>query len=102
MYAIMVIRYVKPLDEVAAVTPDHRSYLANLHARGVLLASGPFDPRIGGLLLFSIPGDDLAALEAIRNADPFFQQGIAEYQIHRWNPTIGLDGLELLRRAVVG
>ncbi len=99
MYAIMIIRYLKPLDEVALVTPAHRSYLAGLHARGTLLASGPFDPRTGGLLLLEIPEDDCGALEAIRNDDPFFQQGIAEYQLHCWAPTIGLDGLALLRRA---
>ncbi len=102
MYAIMVIRYLKPLDEVAAVTPEHRSYLAGLHASGALLASGPFDPRTGGLLLFGLPDDDLAALEAIRDGDPFFRRGIAEYQLHRWNPTIGLAGLELLRQAAAG
>src|SRR5690606_31275873 len=96
MYAIMIIRYVKPLDEVAGVTPAHRSYLASLHAHGTLLASGPFDPRVGGLLLFNIPDDDPGALEAIRDGDPFFQQQIAEYELHRWAPTIGTDGLARL------
>lgn len=96
MYAIMIIRYRKPLDEVAAVTPAHRAYLAELHDRGLLLASGPFDPRTGGLLLFRLPDGDMAELERIRDGDPFRQNGIADYELQRWNPVIGtseLDGL---------
>src|SRR5690606_31419608 len=52
MYALVLIRYRRPMDDVAAATADHRSYLAGLRDAGLLLASGPFDPRTGGALLF--------------------------------------------------
>ncbi len=96
MYAIVLIRYRRPPDEVAAATPDHRSYLASLHDAGLLLASGPFDPRSGGLLLFRLPDDDPDALDRIRDGDPFWQRGIANYELHRWAPTIGVEGLNRL------
>jgi uncharacterized protein YciI len=98
-YALAIIRYRRPLDEVVANTDDHRAYLRRLHADGTLLASGPFDPRTGGALLLRLPeGDVQRALDAIRDNDPFWQRGIAQYELLPWNPVIGADGLEALGR----
>ena len=96
MYAIVLIRYRRPLEEVIAATPDHRSYLAGLRDAGILLASGPFDPRSGGALLLRLPDDDPAALDRIRDDDPFWQRGIANYELQRWAPAIGLEALDRL------
>jgi len=96
MYVLIVIRYRQSLEAVAAATDAHRSYLRELHAKGILLASGPFDPRTGGALLLRIEGDDPDAVDAIRNADPFWQQGVANYELLRWLPNIGLDALDQL------
>ncbi|HRP07226.1 MAG TPA: YciI family protein [Gemmatimonadales bacterium] len=96
-YAIIIIRYCRPMEEVVAATPDHRRYLAGLRAAGLLLASGPFDPRIGGMLLLRLPKDDPGALERIRDGDPFWQGGIGEYEMQIWAPTIGAGDLDLLQ-----
>lgn len=93
-YALVLIRYRRPLEEVNVVTPAHREYLAGLRDAGILLASGPFDPRTGGALLLRLPDDDPAALDRIRDQDPFWQAGIGNYELLRWAPTIGLDGLD--------
>ena len=59
MYALAILRYRKPLEEVLKVVDAHRAYLAELKRQGVLLASGPFEPRIGGgLLLHDLAGDN--------------------------------------------
>lgn len=94
VYAIVLIRYRRPIDEVIAATPDHRSYLSGLRDAGVLLASGPFDPRTGGALILRVADDDPAALDRIRDADPFWQRGIANYELLRWAPAIGLEALD--------
>ncbi len=96
MYALILIRYRSGLDAVASATDDHRSYLRELHAQGILLASGPFDPRTGGALLVRVANDDPAALDRIRDADPFWQRGIANYELLRWSPTLGVDRLDAL------
>lgn len=96
MYAVVLIRYRQPLETVQAATPAHRAYLAGLKAAGILLASGPFDPRTGGLLLLRVPDDDPAALDRLRDDDPFWQQGIANYELLRWNPVLGVEGLDTL------
>lgn len=97
MYALVLIRYRRPIEDVLPSTPDHRSYLTTLHQQGILLASGPFDPRIGGALLLRLPdGEAASALDRIRDADPYWQRGLANYELLPWAPTIGLEGLDRL------
>jgi uncharacterized protein YciI len=97
MYAIAIIRYRRPFEEIAPVVDAHRAYLRELHAQGVLLASGPFDPRTGGGLLLRVPDEGTAAaLDRIRDGDPFTQQGLAQYELLPWNPVIGTEKLAQL------
>lgn len=96
MYALIVIRYRRSLEEITAGTEAHRGYLRELQAAGVLLASGPFDPRTGGALLLRLPDGDAEALDRIRDADPFYRSGLADYELLRWNPVIGLEALDRL------
>jgi len=97
MYAIAIVRYRRPLEEVIAHQDPHRAYLRDLKARGTLLAAGPQDPRYGGIFLLRIPDDQpQAALDAIRDGDPFYQQGVAQYELLPWKPVIGVDDLDRL------
>lgn len=96
-YALALLRYRKPLDEVLTVLDQHRAYLQSLKEQGLLLASGPLDPRTGGALLLKVPGDSIqASLDRIRDGDPFTQTGMAQYELMPWYPTIGLEGLDKL------
>jgi len=97
MYAIAILRYRRPLEEVLTLIDAHRAYLGGLKAKGLLLASGPFDPRSGGALLLRVPDEGSAAvLDAIRDGDPFTQHGMAQYELLPWAPTIGKDALDKL------
>ena len=96
MYAIAIVRYRKPLEEVLKAVEAHRAYLGELKAKGILLASGPLDPRNGGALLVRVADGDLAALDAIRDGDPFTKAGLAQYELLPWAPVIGKDGLDQL------
>ncbi|MBL0314091.1 MAG: hypothetical protein IPP78_15625 [Holophagaceae bacterium] len=97
MYALAILRYRKPLDEVLTIVDQHRAYLRTLKDQGLLLASGPFDPRSGGALLLRIPDDSVqASLDRIRDDDPFTKAGMAQYELMPWAPTIGIEGLEKL------
>ncbi len=97
MYAIAILRYRKPFDEVAPFVDEHRAYLKELQANGVLLASGPFHPRSGGALLLRVPDDNGAkALDDIRDNDPFTINAVAQYELLQWNPVIGTDALDRL------
>jgi uncharacterized protein YciI len=96
MYAVAVIRYRRPLEEVLVHQDAHRAYLRELKEKGVLLASGPMNPRFGGLVLLRIPDDDRKALDTIRDGDPFFQSGVAQYELIGWAPVIGKEDLDKL------
>lgn len=97
MYAIAIIRYRQPIERVIELTEAHRAYLRELEAKGVLLASGPMDPRYGGLLLLRLPeGDTIAQLNAIRDGDPFVKEQIGQYELVPWLPGIGKDRLDRL------
>ncbi len=97
MYALCIIRYRRSLEEMAANTEDHRNYLRGLHAKGILVASGPFQPRLGGALLVRVPDENAQqALDQVRDGDPFVQRGLAQYEIQMWNLTFGREGLDKL------
>ncbi|MEO7521216.1 MAG: YciI family protein [Gemmatimonas sp.] len=95
MYALAIIRYRRPLDEILPHVDEHRAYLRQLEAQGLLIAAGPFQPRQGGALLLRVPdGDVIGALDAIRDGDPFTQRGMAQYELLPWALVIGNDALD--------
>ncbi len=100
MYAIAIIRYRRPLEEVQEVTEQHRAYLRDLKDEGTLIASGPMDPRTGGILLLSVPDDDITScLDRVRDGDPYVTFGLAQYELIPWAVGIGKDELDRIAAA---
>jgi uncharacterized protein YciI len=97
MLAIVTLTYLVPLEALAAHTPAHRAYLGELHAKGTLIASGPFAPRTGGALLLRVEREE--ELAAIVAGDPFHMHGVAAHDVRVWSPTFGGEALEALSRA---
>ncbi len=97
MYAIAIVRYRRPLEDVLRVLDEHRAYLQGLKAQGLLLASGPLEPRNGGALLLRVADEDVAgSLDRIRDGDPFVREGLAQYELLPWAPMLGVEGLDRL------
>jgi len=97
VYAIAVVRYRVPLEGILEVVDEHRAWLRGLKEKGILLASGPLDPRYGGALLLRLPeGSGRADLDRLRDADPFVRTGVAQYELLAWQPNIGLEDLDRL------
>jgi uncharacterized protein YciI len=97
MYAIAIVRYRRPLEEVIVHQEPHRAYLRELKAQGTLVASGPQDPRYGGIFLLRVPDEGVqAALDKVRDDDPFYQAGVAQYELLPWNVIIGKDDLDTI------
>lgn len=95
MYALAIIRYRRPLEEIQKVTEEHRAYLRELKKQGVLIASGPMDPRSGGALLLRINDADVnAALDRVRDGDPFYKAGMVQYELMPWAVVIGAEDLD--------
>jgi uncharacterized protein YciI len=95
MYALAIIRYRRPLDEVLAHYDAHRAYLQSLKADGVLVASGPLEPRSGGALLLRVPDDAVEkTLDRVRDGDPYWKAGVAQYELLGWNVKTGREDLD--------
>lgn len=95
MYAVALIRYRRPLEEVVAHQDQHRTYLQALKAKGILLASGPWDPRFGGIALLRVPDQNAsAALDDVRDNDPYVKAGVVQYELLAWSPVIGREDLD--------
>jgi uncharacterized protein YciI len=95
MYALAIIRYRRPLEEVLLHHEAHRAYLQELKAQGLLVASGPLEPRYGGALLLRVPDNAVeATLDRIREGDPYWKAGVGQYELLPWNVKTGRDDLD--------
>jgi uncharacterized protein YciI len=95
MYALAIIRYRRPVEEVVKHHPAHREYLQELKRQGLLVCSGPLDPRFGGAAVFRVPDDQLPdILDTIRDNDPYVKNRVAQYEVMVWNVKTGKDDLD--------
>ena len=83
---IAILTYKKPLSEVDRFLAAHREYLARHYAAGDFIASGPQNPRVGGVIMMK--ADSREVFEDIIAEDPFHINGIADYQIVEFTPTM--------------
>lgn len=81
---VVLITYQKPLTEVDTYLAAHREFLTRGYEKNFLIASGPQNPRIGGVLLSQL--NDREQLEVFIENDPFFINKIASYQIIEFTP----------------
>jgi uncharacterized protein YciI len=83
---LLISRYLKPLEDVDRWVGEHRAYLAGHYEAGNLLVSGPQEPRTGGVIVTK----DITReqVDAILANDPFVREGISEYQVIEFNPTV--------------
>lgn len=86
---IAILTYKKPIEDVDRFLQAHRNYLAEHYAAGNFIASGPQTPRIGGVIM--IKADNREAVDSIIVQDPFNINGIADYQIVEFTPTMFLN-----------
>jgi uncharacterized protein YciI len=80
---LIELTYKKPLTEVNAFLEEHRSFLDKYYAQRIFLASGPKEPRDGGVI---IAMTDKKTIENIIPEDPFYRHDIADYRYIQFNP----------------
>ena len=90
---LLLVHYLRPLDEVDTQLEAHRAFLDAGYARGVFVVSGPRTERaLGGVILArATDEEELAALIA---ADPFVQYGLARYEVIAFRVTKHAPGFE--------
>ena len=81
---IIELTYKKSLDDVNKLLQKHRDFLDKYYGEKLFLASGPKNPRNGGIILSM---GDQETINNILKEDPFHQYGIADYRVIEFEPT---------------
>ena len=76
---LILLKYIRPPEEVTAHVEEHRAYLRRHYTAGDFIVSGPRVPPEGGVILARAASE--ADARALIADDPFSQLGIAEYQL---------------------
>jgi uncharacterized protein YciI len=82
---IIDVTYKKDLDLVEQHLSAHRDFLDQGYKRNFFIASGPKNPRTGGILISTMR--NRIQLEELLKQDPFYIHAIADYKIIEFTPT---------------
>lgn len=89
---IAILTYVRPLDQIDALIPEHIRFLDQHYATGLFIASGRQVPRTGGVIL--ITHGDREKIMAVLEQDPFKRKGVATYELVEFTPVKMQPGFE--------
>ena len=92
---LILLTYKKPLAEVDRFVAEHRAFLERHYASGHFLLSGRKEPRTGGVILATAARR--CDIEDIVRRDPFHREGIADYEIVEFLPTMAAAYLDQLK-----
>jgi uncharacterized protein YciI len=92
---VLLLTYVRPVEEVDALMHDHMAWLEEHYATGRFVVSGRRIPRTGGVILAN--GDDREEIEGIAAADPFVSGGVATCEVIQFRASQRAGGLPDLR-----
>ncbi|MCC8380042.1 YciI family protein [Xenorhabdus sp. PB30.3] len=81
---VVTLTYIKPLTEVEHFLEEHRIFLDTCYLKRHFLASGPKEPRNGGVIL--VNSMSRKELDTLLESDPFYRENIAEYSIIEFHP----------------
>ena len=76
---VIILTYVRPLEELDAAGHDHVAWLQDAYNEGLFLVSGRRIPRNGGIIIAK--GTSLEEVSARLEQDPFQQRGLATAEI---------------------
>ena len=88
---VLLLTYVRPLDEVDALMRDHMAWVKEHYAAGRFVVSGRRVPRTGGVIVAR--GDDREEMERIAAADPFVSGGVATCEVVQFRASQSAPGL---------
>ena len=75
---VVELRYTQPIEIIEQYLQAHRDFLQQYYDEGIFIASGPQEPRVGGII---IANTDKETMNNIIQQDPFHKNAIAEYSI---------------------
>ena len=90
---IFSLTYVKPLSEVERLLPAHIQFFFFHYKKHLFMCSGRKTPRTGGIILCNCA--DMVEAKAIMEKDPFYKEGIAQYDIIEFVPSKSSEAFQV-------
>lgn len=87
------LHYIVPIETIDAHVVEHRALLQDLCAKGVVVCSGPKDPRTGGIIMLNV--DTVDEARNVLSADPFMRENLATYEFIAFNPLKCAEGFKV-------
>ncbi|HQF60872.1 MAG TPA: YciI family protein [Anaerolineaceae bacterium] len=78
------ITYTVPAEALSEILPKHRAFLQTGYDQGVLLMSGPQEPRTGGIVIAR--AESMSALKDFFKNDPYQINQVATYRFVEFVP----------------
>jgi uncharacterized protein YciI len=97
---IVQLTYKVALNEVEKYQQAHREFLAYYYKLGLILASGPMNPRKGGIIIALT--QDREYLESILCKDPYHLAEITDYSLIEFTPVNHRDEIKALIKETEG
>jgi len=81
---LILITYTADLTKIDEILPIHRKFLQEGYNQGLLLLSGPRNPRIGGIVLSR--AESLEKIKSFFDEDPYKINNFAIYDFIEFDP----------------
>jgi uncharacterized protein YciI len=81
---IVEITYKVSFEELQGVLPSHRAFLDEGYAKGMLLMSGPKNPKTGGMVVARANNEK--EIKEYFERDPYHTKNLAEYRFVEFTP----------------
>lgn len=83
---VILVKYEADLARIDEALARHRAFLQTGYDSGILLASGPQNPRTGGIIIGQF--SDKSAAEDFTRGDPYYKENLASYTILEFSPVL--------------
>jgi uncharacterized protein YciI len=81
---LILINYTAPFESFEQLVPEHRQHLQRAVDAGIILFSGPRNPRDGGVVIARADSRD--DLQTLIDNDPYRRFDVASYTVHEFIP----------------
>lgn len=89
---VIILKYKKSIEEVMKNLDAHITFLNKYYSQNKFICSGRQEPRTGGIIICK--AKDKSEVNSMILEDPFYKNGIAEYEIIKFVPTNYAKGFE--------
>lgn len=89
---VVEIKYTAPLEVIDSIVARHRQFLSDGYKKGILLMSGPMNPKTGGMVIARAESQE--DLKKFMDNDPYKLENAAEHLYKEFTPVLSRDFLK--------